>query len=84
VLRHPFYAVTGEDGSYEIKGLPAGTYTVAAWHEKFGEKTMQVTVPAKGSASADFTFAEGAASNTLDGGSLKIMPALELPMLGRH
>src|SRR5256885_10080295 len=34
VLPHPFYAITGADGSVTIKGLPAGTYTIEAWHEK--------------------------------------------------
>ena len=33
VFPHPFYAVTKEDGSFEIKGLPAGEYEVVAWHE---------------------------------------------------
>lgn len=86
VLRHPFYAVTAENGSFEIKGLPAGTYTIAAWHEKGGptgtEKTMQVTVPANGSATADFSF-DGSASASRKGG-LEMMPALDLPMIGRH
>lgn len=50
------YAVVGEDGKYDIKGLPAGTYTVTAWHEKLGEKTAQVTVPADGAATADFSY----------------------------
>ena len=50
------YAVVGADGSYTISGLPAGSYTVTAWHEKLGEKTAQVTVPASGDATADFTF----------------------------
>ncbi|MDQ3821401.1 MAG: hypothetical protein M3362_27490, partial [Acidobacteriota bacterium] len=45
VVKHPFYAVSKEDGSYEIKGVPPGTYTVVAWQEKGPtEKTMQVTV----------------------------------------
>lgn len=86
VLRHPFFAVSGEDGSFTIKGVPPGTYTVAAWHEKGGpngtEKTMQVTVPANGSGTADFAFGEATAS-TRPGG-LQMMPALELPMIGRH
>jgi plastocyanin len=50
------YAVVGEDGKYAVKGLPAGTYTVTAWHEKLGEKTAQVTVPATGDATADFAY----------------------------
>jgi plastocyanin len=52
------YAVTAKDGSYEIKDLPPGTYTVTAWQEKLGEKTAQVTVPAVGDAKADFTFGQ--------------------------
>ncbi|MGH9971042.1 MAG: carboxypeptidase regulatory-like domain-containing protein [Pyrinomonadaceae bacterium] len=87
VLKHPFYAVTGEDGSYTIKGVPPGTYTVAAWHEKGGpngtEKTMQVTVPASGSGKADFAFGEAAAASAKSGG-LQMMPALDVPMVGRH
>lgn len=85
VVKHPFYAVTKEDGSFEIKGVPAGTYTVVAWHEKGSEKTMQVTVPAKGTVSSDFTFDAGAmAYGSGGGGSLEMMPAIEIPMLGRH
>ena len=38
VLGHPFFAVTGPDGSFEIKGLPPGTYTLVAWHEKMKEE----------------------------------------------
>jgi plastocyanin len=50
------FAVVSEDGSYVIKELPAGSYTVTAWHEKLGEKTAQVTVPATGEVTADFSF----------------------------
>lgn len=83
VLKHPFFAVSGEDGAYTIKGVPPGTYTVAAWHEGGAtgtEKTMQVTVPASGSAKADFSFGEATASNRP---GLEMMPALDVPMLGR-
>ncbi|MGI9069454.1 MAG: carboxypeptidase regulatory-like domain-containing protein [Pyrinomonadaceae bacterium] len=86
VLKHPFFAVTGEDGAFTIKGVPPGTYTVAAWHEKGGpngtEKTMQVTVPASGSGKADFAFGEAATASTRPG--LEMMPALDVPMIGRH
>jgi hypothetical protein len=85
VLKHPFAAVSAEDGSYSIKGVPPGTYTVVAWHEggQTGtEKTMQVTVPASGSATADFAFGEAATAS--GNPSLQMMPALDVPMLGRH
>lgn len=84
VLAHPFYAVSGEDGSFRISGVPPGKYTVVAWHERYGEKTMEVTVSEKADAKTDFSFDESSASDTLRGGSLQVMPALELPMLKGH
>ncbi|MGD9904453.1 MAG: hypothetical protein AB7U83_13395 [Vicinamibacterales bacterium] len=56
VVPHPFFAVTGADGRFEIKGLPAGTYTVEAWHETLGTKTMSVTVDGTTPATADAEF----------------------------
>lgn len=56
VFSHPFYAVTGDDGSFTLKGVPAGDYTVEAWHEKYGVQTAKVKVDAAGKASADFKF----------------------------
>jgi len=85
VLKHPFFAVSGEDGSFTIKGVPPGKYTVVAWHEggvNGTEKTMQVTVPASGSATADFTF--GASAELLgQPSSLQMLPAIEFPMLSK-
>ena len=49
VLGNPFYAVTGKDGSFDLKGLPPGTYTIAAVHEKYGEQEMKITVGPKDS-----------------------------------
>jgi hypothetical protein len=85
VLKHPFFAVSAEDGSYTIKGVPAGKYTVVAWHEGGAtgtEKTMEVTVAANGSAKADFAFGEAATAGGKP--SLEMMPALEFPMIGRR
>jgi len=56
VVSHPFFAVTGEDGTFTIKGLPPGTYTLQAWHEKYGTKDVQITVGAKESKTNDFTM----------------------------
>jgi len=57
VTKSPFYAVSGADGKYEIKGLPPGDYTLAFVHEKFGEKTQKVTLAAKDSKTVDASFA---------------------------
>jgi plastocyanin len=56
VLSHPFYAVSSPDGKFTIKGLPPGTYTVEAWHEKLGTQTATVTVGAGETKTADFNF----------------------------
>lgn len=56
VFSHPFYAVTGDDGSFTLKGVPAGDYTIEAWHEKYGVQTAKVKVDAAGKATADFKY----------------------------
>jgi plastocyanin len=56
VTKNPFYAVTGPDGKFEIKGLPPGDYTLAFVHEKLGEQEQKITLAAKDSKSVDVTF----------------------------
>jgi plastocyanin len=56
VLSHPFFAVSKADGSYEIKGLPAGTYTLEVWHERLGTRTHTVTVDGKAGATANIAY----------------------------
>jgi plastocyanin len=56
VSSHPFFAVTGDDGSFKISGLPPGNYTVEAWHERYGAKTADVSVAADKPATASFQF----------------------------
>jgi plastocyanin len=56
VVNNPFFAVTGDDGTYTIKGLPPGTYTLEAWHEKYPPQDVQITVAPKESKTADFDF----------------------------
>jgi plastocyanin len=52
----PFWAVTDANGHFEIKGLPAGTYTLAVVHEKMGEQTTTVTISPKEAEKANFTY----------------------------
>jgi len=56
VMPHPFYAVSETNGTFTIPNLPPGTYTVVAWHEKYGQQEQQVTVGAKESKALSFTF----------------------------
>jgi hypothetical protein len=84
VMNSPFFAVSGEDGSFTIKGLPPGKYTLVALHEKFGEKSMEITIAAKGSATADFSFDGATVTDSMQSNSMEVLPAIELPMLMRH
>lgn len=54
VLSNPYFAITGSDGSFTIKGLPPGVYTLEAWHERFGAQEKKVKPGSK----TDFTFLE--------------------------
>ncbi len=54
VVETPYFAVSAKDGSYEIKNVPAGKYTLKIWHEKLKGQELAVEVPEKGNATADF------------------------------
>lgn len=56
VVDNPYYSVTGDNGTFSIAGLPAGEYTIEAWHETLGTQTAKVTVTAQGTTTQDFTF----------------------------
>ena len=56
VVDHPFFAVSGADGSFEIKGLPPGTYTIGAKHERLGDQEMSVTLGDAESKDIAFSF----------------------------
>jgi hypothetical protein len=86
VLSHPFFAVSDASGKFEIKGVPPGTYTLVAWHEKYQQGiTQTVTVGSGAAATSDFSFTADQlkAENTQDG-ALRVLPALEFPMLGMN
>ena len=66
VLDHPYFAVTDATGSFDIKNLPPGTYTIEAWHEKLGTMQQKVTIGAKETKDAPFTFKAAATTATSD------------------
>lgn len=61
VVSHPYYDVSGDDGTYSLDGLPAGTYTLETWHEEYGTQTMTVTVGDGEAATADFAYSPSGA-----------------------
>jgi hypothetical protein len=56
VVDHPYFAVTGGDGVFELKNLPPGDYTIAAWQEELGEAVQRITVSPLGKTEVSFTF----------------------------
>ncbi len=56
VLPHPYHAITARDGVFTIDNLPPGKYTVAVWHEAFGELTQDIQLDSKGASELSFRF----------------------------
>jgi plastocyanin len=56
VLPHPYHAVSQTNGTFSIANLPPGSYTLVAWHEKYGQQEQAVTVGAKEQKQVSFTF----------------------------
>jgi plastocyanin len=56
VVDHPFFAVTGADGSFSIAGVPPGEYTLTAWHESLKKVKVKVTVDPFSEVVVDFPF----------------------------
>jgi plastocyanin len=56
IFDHPFFAVSGEDGSFSIADVPPGTYKLKAWHEKEKEQEQSITVEDGKPAEVTFTF----------------------------
>jgi plastocyanin len=56
VMAHPYFAVSGANGTFDIQTVPPGTYTLEAWHERLGTATQQVVVGAKQTKDVIFVF----------------------------
>ncbi|MES2223294.1 MAG: carboxypeptidase regulatory-like domain-containing protein [Acidobacteriota bacterium] len=58
IVKNPFFAVSRADGSFEIQGLPPGTYTLVAAHEKLGTQSQQITIRSHKASTANFAFSK--------------------------
>lgn len=56
IMDHPFFDVTKEDGSFEIKQLPEGKYKIEAWHEVFGKLENDIEIKNQETLNLNFTF----------------------------
>lgn len=56
VLPHPYFGVTGNDGTFALQNLPPGEYVIEAWHEKLGTQSVTVTVGDKETKEVSFSF----------------------------
>jgi plastocyanin len=56
VVAHPYFAVSGGDGSFTISRVPPGRHTIQTWHEAYGRLTRTVDVKAGQTATVDFVY----------------------------
>jgi hypothetical protein len=56
IVNHPYFAVSNDMGAYEIAKVPAGTYTIETWHEKYGPLTQKIVVKAGAATTLDFMY----------------------------
>ena len=56
VLDHPYFAVTGADGTFKVSRIPPGEYLIEAWHERFGTVSEKVMLPASGEVATELRF----------------------------
>lgn len=56
VFKHPYFAVTGKDGRFVLKNVPAGNYTIIAWQERLGSQTEKISLGPKEAKNVEFIF----------------------------
>lgn len=56
VASNPYYALVGEDGSFEIENVPSGRYEIHAWHPYLGRKIAEVEVKSNDITSIEFSY----------------------------
>ena len=55
-VAHPYFAVTGSDGTFQLKSIPPGNYTIEIWHEELGKQEQQVTLSSASASEVTFNF----------------------------
>lgn len=76
VLPHPYFAVSAEDGTFEIANLPPGDYVVEVWHERYGTQTQNVSLGESETGEATFTYSADMAESA-------VVPLAD-PLVVRH
>jgi hypothetical protein len=66
IVNHPYFDVTGNTGTFEIKNVPAGRYTIQAWHEQYGDLKQTVAVTSGTAAMVDFSFSGTAQASPVE------------------
>jgi len=56
VVDHPYFAVSGDQGTFTIEAIPPGRHTIRAWHERYGTLTQSVDVAAGTAANVEFIY----------------------------
>jgi hypothetical protein len=56
IVTNPYFAVTGTTGNFQIDNVPAGTYTIEVWQERYGSLTKTITVKPGATANIDFPY----------------------------
>jgi Polysaccharide lyase family 4, domain II len=63
VFNHPYFQVTGTDGSFDLKNVPPGTYTLVAWHELYGTQQQSLSIGPKEAKTIPITFLAAAGAH---------------------
>ena len=58
-VEHPYFAVSGSDGTFEMQNVPAGTYPIRAWHERYGDLSQPVRVRSGATTTVTFAYTGG-------------------------
>ena len=56
VLDHPYFVIPNLDGTFELPGVPAGQYALVGWHERVGERRVEVKVERGKAATVDISL----------------------------